>query len=467
MDTFRADAEQLLQNLLCKEPTDGQYHVLDIRSSLINDKDTKLEDKTFDDAALRNFIECPKPTNANSTTTRIVHLYYHQDRGVTSASSVFQHTWRSFNLEPYMMYMAQWNVPGFFQLPCIDSPSGDHDRFLKFHANCQAHFIMWTYDTKTLSTDGVLLSRDSPGGPAAYPTVHSHLKRYSGLSGHPLYLALMFALEKIAYIDRFLKIQHKRIGRAEKYTGFSHFHIDKPLSPILDAEEALNQLSDHSRLASSVLVGLADMMQHLQSSEMMLDAILSFELPTALAGINGVVKRDVEIRRIAKLLEPQLKQRFNYVNYIKQRAENQLTVIFNLLARGDAQTTISIARSTMHDSTSMKTIAVMTMGFLPATFWAALFSVPSLHWDQPTVISSRFWVYWAFTIPTTISVFLAWLLIMNRNALWARMKGRRRLSGSAMRPSEETKMPPTASPLSTAAGSGGSRKVKHLSSNFA
>lgn len=327
MDAFKADAEQHFEDLVFKEPAHGQYHVLNITSSLTNNKDSKLEDKTFNEVELRNFIDRPTTANSDSATTRIVHLYYHQDRGVTSTASAFRHTWQSFNLDPYMMYMAHWNVPGFFQLPFKDSPAADQDRFLKFHTNCQAHFMMWTYDTKTLSTNGVLLSRDSPGGPAAYPTVHSHLKRYSGLSGHPLFLALAFALERIAYIDRFLKIQHKRIGRAEKYTGFSHFHIDKPLSPILDAEAELIQLSNHSRLASSVLVGLADMMQHLQSSEATLNAILSFELTPSLAGIDGVARRDIEIKHIAKLLDPQLKQRFNYVNYLKQRAENQLTVV--------------------------------------------------------------------------------------------------------------------------------------------
>jgi hypothetical protein len=75
-------------------------------------------------------------------------------------------------------------------------------------------------------------------------------------------------------------------------------------------------------------------------------------------------------------------------------------------------------------------------------------------------------VYWAITIPTTISVFLAWLLIMNRDALWARMKGRRSLSSSALRPSEETQMPPRANSLGTAGGLR-SREVKHLSGNFA
>lgn len=31
----------------------------------------------------------------------------------------------------------------------------------------------------------------------------------------------------------------------------------------------------------------------------------------------------------------------------------------------------------------MKTVAIMTMGFLPDTFFAALFAVPSLQWNAP------------------------------------------------------------------------------------
>lgn len=58
----------------------------------------------------------------------------------------------------------------------------------------------------------------------------------------------------------------------------------------------------------------------------------------------------------------------------------------------------------------MKTIAIMTMVFLPATFFAALFSLPLLEWDQPKVIHDRFWVYWAFTVPCTFAVFVIWLV---------------------------------------------------------
>ena len=61
----------------------------------------------------------------------------------------------------------------------------------------------------------------------------------------------------------------------------------------------------------------------------------------------------------------------------------------------------------MH-AASMQTIAIMTMTFLPATFFAALFAVPSLRWDWPRVIQEYFWVYWAFTIPFTTLTFALW-----------------------------------------------------------
>jgi hypothetical protein len=70
----------------------------------------------------------------------------------------------------------------------------------------------------------------------------------------------------------------------------------------------------------------------------------------------------------------------------------------------------------------MKTIAVMTMAFLPATFFAALFSVPSLRWDQAAVVQDNFWVYWAFTLPATTMVFLVWYLVTQQNWIFGAVR---------------------------------------------
>jgi hypothetical protein len=56
----------------------------------------------------------------------------------------------------------------------------------------------------------------------------------------------------------------------------------------------------------------------------------------------------------------------------------------------------------------MKTIAILTMIFLPGTFFCSLFSTPMMDWNKEEVVGARFWVFWAVTIPTTLAVFVAW-----------------------------------------------------------
>lgn len=87
------------------------------------------------------------------------------------------------------------------------------------------------------------------------------------------------------------------------------------------------------------------------------------------------------------------------------------------MAREEALTSIQISTATSRDSTSMKVIAVMTMVFLPGTFFAALFAVPSLQWNTTPVVQDNFWVYWAFTLPATGFVLMLWAVLTKRELL--------------------------------------------------
>lgn len=72
----------------------------------------------------------------------------------------------------------------------------------------------------------------------------------------------------------------------------------------------------------------------------------------------------------------------------------------------------------------MRTLAAVTVFFLPGTFVAAFFSMPLFHWDPQTeatstVVSRQFWVYWAVTGPLTLGTLALWLV-------WMRLQTRRR-----------------------------------------
>ena len=68
----------------------------------------------------------------------------------------------------------------------------------------------------------------------------------------------------------------------------------------------------------------------------------------------------------------------------------------------------------------MKVLALMTMFFLPGTFFATLFALPTLTWSEDVVVSSRFWIYWAFTLPCTL------LLVALYKGWWGLLSSRRR-----------------------------------------
>lgn len=67
----------------------------------------------------------------------------------------------------------------------------------------------------------------------------------------------------------------------------------------------------------------------------------------------------------------------------------------------------------------MKTLAAVTVAFLPGTFVAAFFSMPLFEWDavdKGTVVSKRFWIYWAVTVPLTFLTLVVWVLWTSRQA---------------------------------------------------
>jgi Mg2+ and Co2+ transporter CorA len=76
----------------------------------------------------------------------------------------------------------------------------------------------------------------------------------------------------------------------------------------------------------------------------------------------------------------------------------------------------------------MKTLAAVTVAFLPATFVASFFAMPLFNWNadrNSTVVNDRFWIYWAVTVPLTLSTLIIWLSWTYRQTLIHRAQDRK------------------------------------------
>jgi Mg2+ and Co2+ transporter CorA len=94
----------------------------------------------------------------------------------------------------------------------------------------------------------------------------------------------------------------------------------------------------------------------------------------------------------------------------EKRLQNEVQLAFNTVAQHDASVTLEISRATQLDSATMKTIAFVTLTFLPPTFICAIFSMSFFNFggDAGWTMSNKFWIYWVFAIPTTLMTTLVW-----------------------------------------------------------
>ena len=131
-----------------------------------------------------------------------------------------------------------------------------------------------------------------------------------------------------------------------------------------------------------------------------------------------------------KIIEQRAVLQRNDVEYIRCRVQTQRDALFHLIAENDAALSHdmatdsrTLALASQRDSASMKSLAVVSMFFLPGTFVASLFGMPLFDWgsdvsnnqaENIAIWGPRLGLFLAVTLPLMLLTFLTWVLWMWR-----------------------------------------------------
>ncbi|KAF6754149.1 hypothetical protein DFP72DRAFT_746231, partial [Ephemerocybe angulata] len=156
-----------------------------------------------------------------------------------------------------------------------------------------------------------------------------------------------------------------------------------------------------------------------------LDATSTPDLPPTTTTSPTSVATGICVSHVFKFLLSETQIRKRWVQTYADRTGIQMNLFYALSSQRDnwinlkiAGLTSKIATETQKDSSSMITMATVTMLFLPGTFVSAVFSMgffnasstsapPAL--GQPGLsIAPSWWLYPAITVPLTILVFASW-----------------------------------------------------------
>jgi Mg2+ and Co2+ transporter CorA len=97
-----------------------------------------------------------------------------------------------------------------------------------------------------------------------------------------------------------------------------------------------------------------------------------------------------EVEEILGIMSEYIEVRLHKADSLQERLNNQVSGMSTIISQ--------------RDTSAMKTVAMVTMVFLPGTFVASFFAMPMLNWDATAynkIVSPRFWIYWIVTVPLT------------------------------------------------------------------
>ncbi|KAK0708424.1 hypothetical protein B0H67DRAFT_556910 [Lasiosphaeris hirsuta] len=331
--------------------------------------------------------------------------------------------WELFDLDPTTLHLLTKGIQGFNQhRPLAWDQTA---KAVYFMASSFTYSIIWTYTVATRSTSGVVIVRHKDIADRDFEQFCDVLATQSNIATHPLCPSLALTVQTMDAVYRGTLECQGQVASVEVVTGFSPFNAPSSGTPpwgsgaALSSElgvvppgapgssgnskieaptsQSLDKITVASRNIGAVLVHLEDDARQLRALQRATDSLCR----AGFANMPSCSGEATEVLSAIQALRQQMDSWEVRVDYLRERAKNQLAVLFNLIARYDAAAGIAVSRAAKKDSSSMKAIAVMTMAFLPATFLAALFAMPSL----PSVVQEQFWIYWAVAIPATALVF--------------------------------------------------------------
>ncbi|KAL3432949.1 hypothetical protein BDV09DRAFT_118028 [Aspergillus tetrazonus] len=92
---------------------------------------------------------------------------------------------------------------------------------------------------------------------------------------------------------------------------------------------------------------------------------------------------------------------------LNDRHRNEINLAFNLVSQ-------SFGRDTRTDSNMMKTVAIVSMVYLPGTFVSGLFGTNFFSFQADPgntwLMADEFWLYWAVTLPLTFATVVIWAI---------------------------------------------------------
>lgn len=298
----------------------------------------------------------------------------------------------------------------WFQLP---SPSDEYGLIIRLdkHNKAAAAFgLSLAFDSTSRTTAvalRVLLQTE-------LDFVRNRVEKLGQYAWHPLLIPLILLEGRNADIPSELARHKDEIAELERKAGIykNQYYADtldfRSLSPTQgrDFDQILNDLLKIKNSLDYIMFKCETSLDLLEFLTAQLEQLSAAHAPSDPSWLTttAIVKAKLAKDRV---WAANSKARGTYVS---QRCAALLAACYTLMARNDNWLNLEVAQASKRDSTDMRSIAVLTLVFLPATFVATFFSTGfyDFHVADDEIVSHWSWLFWVVSAVATLAVLLAW-----------------------------------------------------------
>ncbi|KAK1981474.1 hypothetical protein LZ30DRAFT_782007 [Colletotrichum cereale] len=239
------------------------------------------------------------------------------------------------------------------------------------------------------------------------------------LWAHPLLLPAILMREHLSKAEAFKNQLEPKVTDIERGLGVTKsarlvgLEIDASVQHMVQDDEERLRITARLNTTATDVVNMLGILQWDLQYVKFLDRVNG-----DLGALHGRASpaADAELRSVVEYLECEALSIVSFVAAMKSRLDLQLDVLYNFIAQAGNNLNMRIAANAGLDSTAMKTLALVTMIFLPPTFIATLFSMSMFDWQGPSstaggigrTVVPEFWIYWAVSVPLTLAIVVGW-----------------------------------------------------------
>ncbi|KAK7418095.1 hypothetical protein QQZ08_011382 [Neonectria magnoliae] len=162
-----------------------------------------------------------------------------------------------------------------------------------------------------------------------------------------------------------------------------------------------------NQVSQMINTGLSSVFSSIQHSERLLSAHKTFCERNHIGTSGTLVDRT---NGILHYLLDAFRCQQNYLNGYNLRKETAMNFVFHIVTQQDSATNLKVAYRMSNDSSSMNTVTILTMIFLPGTFTATVFSSVAFRAaDSGAAETTEYlWPFISVAIALTVSVIGFW-----------------------------------------------------------